>query len=106
MWYINYCHSNPDTRIIFELNNHPYHETYKCLDGTIREYDGDGYLVIDFSPDFGEHGFDDGTFAVVSPYYHEKRGFCYSVRNPVSIFSALYDMFLHGKLSSAYLEGY
>lgn len=62
--------------------------------------------LIDFSPDFGDHGFDDGTFAVVSSDYHQDRGFCYSVRNPVSIFSTLYDMFLHGKLSRAYLEGY
>ena len=105
MSYINYCHEHPEVRIIFELNNHPYRETYKCRDGSVQEIAGNGYLMIDFSPDFGEHGFDDGTFALVSIDYHSP-GFFIEVRNPVNLFVFLYDLFIHGKLEDAYIESY
>lgn len=106
MSYINYCHEHPDVRIIFELNNHPYRESYKCRDGTVREIDGNGYLMIDFSPDYGEHGFNDGTFAVVSSDFRFDRGHSFEVRNPVNLFVFLYDLFIHGKLAEAYIESY
>lgn len=106
MTFINYCHSHPEYRIIYELNNHPYHESYKCRDGSVREIDGNGYLMIDFSPDFGEHGFDDGTFAVVSCDFRFEHCYSIDVRNPVNLFVVLYDLFIHGKLAEAYVESY
>lgn len=106
MKFINYCHEHPEYRIIYELNNHPYHESYKCHDGSVREIDGNGYLMIDFSPDCGEHGFEDGTFAVVSTDIHYDRGYSMKVRNPVNLFVFLYDLFIHGKIAEAYVESY
>jgi len=104
--FINYCKANVDTRIIFELNNHHWVEQWTTWDGVVKTTECDGYLMIDFSEDFGRSGFSDGSLAFVTDSSDNDNHFGISVRSSANLFHLMYSLHLHGKTKRCYMEGY
>jgi hypothetical protein len=107
---IAYCSRHPDRRIIFEMNNHRFAERWTHRDGSVSEHVWNGYLMIDFSSDFGETRVGDGTFALVSSDFRSPTcssgNVFYHVASARNLFELLWSLYLHGKLLECYVEGY
>lgn len=107
---IVYCSQHPDRRIIFEMNNHCFAERWTHRDGSVTDHVWNGYLMIDFSSDFGETRVGDGTFALVSSDFRDPAessgNVFYRVASARNLFEFLWSLFLHGKLLECYVEGY
>lgn len=101
-----HCHVDCASRVIFEMSNHPNVESWTNKAGRTIVRNWDGYLMIDFSDDFGDHPLDDGSYARVSSDFRDAENVFYRVRNPRNLYLFLCSLFDRGKMKRCYLEGY